>query len=275
MFKKLTLHSTNHIWLGFLIVSLTLIATTTTNFLQTSQAMAQQRGIKVKAITKDGQGIDLYRNSYALVVGVSNYTNGWPDLPNAVNDAREVRSELQKQGFSVTLLENPTAAQFKNRIEDFIASKGLDPHNRLLFYFAGHGHTIKKSYGGDIGYIVPADAPLPRVDRAGFLRKAISMENFNTYARNIDAKHALFLFDSCFSGSIFALSRAVPDAISYKTSQPVRQFITAGKEDEQVPDRSIFKSQFIAALQGEADKDRDGYVTGTEVGMFLQDKVRT
>ena len=99
------------------------------------------------------------------------------------------------------------------------------------------------------------------------------MESFNTYARNIDAKHVLYIFDSCFSGSIFALSRAVPEAINYMTSKPVRQFITAGSENEQVPDRSIFKSQFIAAMRGEADNDRDGYVTGTELGMFLQSKV--
>lgn len=99
------------------------------------------------------------------------------------------------------------------------------------------------------------------------------MENFNTYAREINAKHVLFLFDSCFSGSIFALSRAVPDIISYKTSLPVRQFITAGSADETVPDKSIFKQLFLAALQGEGDTNRDGYVTGNELGEFLQTKV--
>ena len=232
-----------------------------------------QRGIQVKAITGDGQSIDLYSNSYALVVGVSNYTNGWPVLPNAANDAREVGRELQKHGFEVYSLDNPTSTQLKNGIETFIATYGLDPDSRLLLYYAGHGHTIKKSYGGNVGYIVPTDAPDPGVYMTGFLRKAISMERFNTYARDINSKHVLYLFDSCFSGSIFALSRAVPEAITYKTSRHVRQFITAGSEDEQVPDRSVFKSQLIAAIRGEADKDQDGYVTGTELGMFLQDRV--
>src|SRR5205085_11681819 len=86
-------------------------------------------------------------------------------------------------------------------------------------------------------------------------------------------KHALFLFDSCFSGSLFALSRAVPDNIGYKTSRPVRQFITSGSADETVPDRSIFREQFIAAIEGEADANHDGYVTGSELGDFLQDRV--
>jgi len=81
------------------------------------------------------------------------------------------------------------------------------------------------------------------------------------------------LFDSCFSGSIFALGRAIPENISYKTSKPVRQFITAGSADEQVPDESVFRSQFVAALQGEGDADQDGYLTGVELGEFLQSKV--
>ncbi len=234
---------------------------------------AQNRGVTIVAKTPDGHQIDLYRASYALVVGVSDYIHGWPDLSNAVNDAREVQAALEQQGFVVTLVENPTSTQLESAIKDFISSRGQGKDDRLLFYFAGHGHTEKKSYGGDIGYIVPADTPLPDADRAGFLKKAISMESFNTYARNIDAKHALFLFDSCFSGSIFALSRALPAAISYKTSQPVRQFITAGGENEQVPDRSIFKQQFVAALAGEGDSNGDGYITGTELGEFLQTKV--
>src|SRR6185436_11980520 len=80
-------------------------------------------------------------------------------------------------------------------------------------------------------------------------------------------------FDSCFSGAIFALSRAVPDYITYKTSRPVRQFITSGQADETVSDVSIFRQQLVAALQGEADQDGDGYVTGAELGEFLQQKV--
>ena len=234
---------------------------------------AQQRGIQVKVVTQAGQSVDLYRESYALVIGVSDYTHGWPRIPNAVRDAREVGDELKKHGFHITLLENPTSARLKEGIEKFIASYGLDEHHRLLFYFAGHGHTVKKAYGSNVGYIVPSDAPDPNTDSGGFVMKAVSMERFNTYARDINARHVLYLFDSCFSGSIFALSRAAPEAITYKINQHVRQFITAGSEDEQVPDQSIFKSQFIAAIRGEADNNQDGYVTGTELGMFLQDKV--
>jgi len=85
---------------------------------------AQQRGIKIKVIAKNGSSIPLYSGSYALVVGISNYTNGWPRLPNAVQDALDVKNELEGKGFSVTLLKNPTSAQLKNGITRFISTHG-------------------------------------------------------------------------------------------------------------------------------------------------------
>ena len=40
-----------------------------------------------------------------------------------------------------------------------------------------------------------------------------------------------------------------------------------------MPDQSIFRSQFVAALEGEGDSNGDGYLSGTELGEFLQDSV--
>jgi len=124
-----------------------------------------------------------------------------------------------------------------------------------------------------MGYIVPVDAPNPNSDPTGFKKKAIPMQQFDTWAKGIEARHALFLFDSCFSGSIFNVTRAVPDNIGEKTMKAVRQFITSGSAEEQVPDKSIFRDQFIAGISGEADRGGDGYVTGAELGEFLDERV--
>jgi uncharacterized protein DUF1566 len=40
-----------------------------------------------------------------------------------------------------------------------------------------------------------------------------------------------------------------------------------------VPDRSMFKRCLLLGLEGDADLTRDGYVTGTELGLYLSDKV--
>lgn len=220
-----------------------------------------------------GEEVHLYKSSHALIIGVSNYTNGWPSLRGVMKDVAAVKDALEEQGFHIVTIIDPSFDELGNAFSSFITKYGMDPESRLIFYFAGHGHTVKTSYGEEMGYIIPSDAPNPNIDRNGFLARALAMQQIEVYAKQIQSKHALFLFDACFSGSIFAISRAVPENISYKTAKPVRQFITSGSADETVPDESVFRQQFISALKGEADVNRDGFVTGTELGEFLQEKV--
>ncbi len=57
--------------------------------------------------------------------------------------------------------------------------------------------------------------------------------------------------------------------------KPVRQFLTAGDADETVPAKSIFTPLFIRALEREADVvNRDGYVTGWELGLFMRQNLK-
>ena len=238
-----------------------------------SVAARQNRGQGVKLKVGNGEEVQLYEGSYALVIGVSDYTQGWPKLPGVKTDVAEVKKVLETQGFLVQTAADPTHAQFKERMERFIGEYGYTGGNRLLVYFAGHGHTGKSADGREMGYIVPADAPLPDKDDRRFRQLAISMDQVEGYARQIEAKHALFVFDSCFSGSLFTTTRSIPPVISKLTAQPVRQFITAGTEQQIVPDKSLFREQFVEGLQGAADRNQDGYITASELAMYLQEKV--
>ena len=231
------------------------------------------RGVNLIIKDSTGQTLTYYKNSYALVVGVSDYTNGWPDLPNAISDATEVGKCLTRHGFKIESLFNPTKSELNKALEDFIFQHGQFEDTRLIFYFAGHGHSITMPYGGKLGYIVPTDAPLPDQNKTDFMQKAISMQEFDKDARQIQARHVLYIFDSCFSGSIFALTRSAPKPIDQYIKYHVRQFITAGKEHEEVPDESIFTKQLITALNGAGDIIKDGYITGSELGLYLQENV--
>ena len=245
-------------------------------WLGSALAVAESRGTVVRIPGPDGKEVALYQGSHALLIGASAYTNGWPKLPQVPDDLRAVRAVLERQGFAVTEVIDPDHRALRRAFDEFINAHGADEDskdNRLLFYFAGHGHTLDESFGGKMGYILPVDTPPPQRDPAGFRATALDMHQIEVYARRIQAKHALFLFDSCFSGSIFALSRGIPEPISYKAARPVRQFITSGGADEKVPDESIFRAQWVAALNGEGDLTGDGYVTGAELGLFLEDTV--
>ncbi|MEZ4766438.1 MAG: hypothetical protein R3C26_25580 [Calditrichia bacterium] len=143
-------------------------------------------------------------------------------------------------------------------------------------------NSMELAQGINMGYIIPADAPMPPepdeddpVKRANFKQGALDMDAFFNYSRRIESKHVLFIFDSCFSGSMFSTMRGSPSAtVLNAAKEPVRQFITAGDANETVPDVSIFKQQFLRALNGDADTaPKDGYLTGTELGLFLKDRV--
>jgi len=234
------------------------------------------RGREYQISVQDRQGntYELYAGSYALIIGNDKYLNGWQFLPGVADDIDEVVKVLGKHGFEITSYSNLDKQALLKAIEDFIDKNGSAPGNRLLFYYAGHGHTLtSKTSGVKTGYIVPIDAPDPVVDEAGFKSKAIDMQQFQLFCTRIESKHALFVFDSCFAGTIFSTERGAPEAISQYISYPVREFITSGDADEKVTDESIFRSQFVDGLEGKADLDGDGYITGTELGYFLNKNV--
>jgi TonB family protein len=245
------------------------------SFLFTFQAMAA-----IQVVVRDSGGseelIELYSNYHALVIGASDYQTGWRDLPNAVSDAREVSALLKDLGWNVDLLENPDGKTLNLKLNDLIVSTASDQEKAVLVWFSGHGHTEVRADGSPFGYLVPVDSPDPYSDRAGFLGTAISMDRIKSVSTQLRAKHVLMMFDSCFSGTLFSATRAMSPSpyIKRKVEGQVRQYITAGQAEETVPDRSVFKQSFIDGVQdGEADFNQDGYITGTELGSYLTEKV--
>ncbi|WP_321492922.1 caspase family protein [uncultured Desulfobacter sp.] len=232
----------------------------------TSFSALSQLSIK----TESGQTVGFFNESHALLIGVSDYRNGWPDLESIPGDIKLLEKTLKARGFIVQTVKDPDGKTLKQAYESFINAYGYNPENRLLFYFAGHGHTMDD---GSRGYLVPVDAPIPYKDPSNFKRKALDMNQIISWCRQMDAKHALFLFDSCFSGTIFKQRDLpkMPPQISMLTGKPVRQFITAGSAGESVPAKSTFTPAFVDALTyGTADLNKDGFITGTELGVYLQ-----
>jgi hypothetical protein len=240
-------------------------------------AFTASRGILVKTLTTAGSArqIKLYSGYHALVVGCGDYRAGWPQLPHPVADAREVAATLKQLDWEVELLEDPGWDRLDTALNRLITGPGRVKDKAVLFWFSGHGHTLEEADGTKLGYIVPVDAPMPAKDEIGFMRRAIDMRQIETVAKRIRSKHVLMVFDSCFSGALFTMVRAAPSHyIEEKITEPVREFITAGRENEKVPDRSVFKVVFIQGIKdGYADFNRDGYVTGEELGAYLQEKV--
>jgi uncharacterized caspase-like protein len=236
---------------------------------------AQTRSASLEVRTQDGEQVARFGEAYALVIGESSYNNGWNRLPGVKRDVAAVKQLFEEMGFHVETIQDANSDDLDRSIRNFLNKYGYIKDARLILYYAGHGETLTLSTNSEMGYIVPIDAPLPSRDERGFKQKAIAMDQFKTWAKTYDSRHILFIFDSCFSGTVFrSAGKATPPAISRQIAQPVRQFITAGTANEEVPDESVFRKQLESGLRfGLADANNDGYVSGTELGLFLYDTV--
>ena len=245
-----------------------------TAYLTSSSVLNAQSNSKAIEITdKDGKPTIIYKESHALVIWAGNYKH-WSRLNNVEAEAKDVVKTLEQRGFKVTTIGNPTGEELRSAIKNFIDNYGYKPDNRLVIFFTGHGYTRNRTKG----YLVPVDArdPTSRRNEQDFLRVALPMQQIITWARLIEAKHVLFVFDSCFSGTVFKAKAPPKPGEAYIRdiiAKPVRQFIAAGDVDQEVPAKSIFTPLFIRGLEGEADYTRDGYVTGSELGVYLTQRL--
>jgi len=213
--------------------------------------------------------VQLYGESHALVIGIDAYAAGWPRLRNAIKDAELVAAELEAHGFQVAFHADLDAEGLRRTLKEFFVLKGAQPNARLLVWFAGHGHSDQGE-----GFLVPVDAPAP--GDPSFALYALPMRDFGTLVRLAKSKHVLAIFDSCFSGTIFEARAGIPPAaITQATLLPVREFLSSGDTDQVVSDNGSFREMFLRALRGEdqSDANGDGYLTGTELGAFMSDRV--
>ena len=246
--------------------------------LMTSTSFSSNRGISVEARIPGGgeKKISLYSGYHALVIGCGNYRDpSLGQLKGAIRDAKEVDRALRKLGFKTKLVLNPDSEGLENAFYDFAGGPGSDPDKAIFIFFAGHGHTLPQADGTPLGYIVPVDAPNPNEKPGRFMSRAMSMSEIADVSQLIQSKHVLMVFDSCFSGAIFRSRDLTPSPyIREQVAEPVRAFIAAGRENERVPDQSVFKTCLIQGLVDRyADLNNDGFITGEELGLYLKKEV--
>jgi hypothetical protein len=96
--------------------------------------------------------VDVSQKRLALVIGNSAYQHGGT-LRNPINDARAMKTALEKLGFTVMKCENCSQNDMKRMIDDF-GSK-LQNYDVGLFFYAGHGIQVNGN-----NYLVPVDSKL-------------------------------------------------------------------------------------------------------------------
>lgn len=223
----------------------------------------------------------LINHGHALLIGVSAYTDPrWPALPNIRREIATLDRGLSQHFEHIDTLIDPTTQQIRNSLYQLTQQIGRSSSERLFVYYAGHGFTDARS--GFTGYITGSDTPAYDVNRDGAILNSVSMREFDDDMRSTAARQVMAVFDSCFSGTIFtnrSLEQSPPvriDPIAVEFDlirRPVRAYISAGRANEAVPANSKLAELFLAGIEGAADKYNNGFVTGTDLGIFLQNAV--
>lgn len=136
--------------------------------------------------------------NFLIVIGINKYQS-WPQLYNAVQDAKGVDTVLTRNyrfdPENTTLLVDEEATRFN--IYEALRShiEKITPQDNLLIYFSGHGYFDKLL---NEGYWVPVDAS--KNDVSSYVPNSQILK----IIENINSQHTFLVADACFSGSLFA-----------------------------------------------------------------------
>ena len=223
--------------------------------------------------------------SLVVVIGINKYTH-WRTLNNAVQDALGMQQTLiDKLGFTAPIAPLTDDAATQEAIEALVEEQLrelLKEDDSLVLFFAEHGHT-RIDQDSETGYVIPADARMPDGAKEHW-GDYIRLNHWLEEVAELPARHILVVLDACHSG--FALGNA---ANIYRSAERFRadinrdrsrKVITSAKQDQlaldggPVPGHSLFTGTLINGFNwGEADIDGNGFITSSELGLYLQQKV--
>jgi hypothetical protein len=163
-----------------------------------AEATARRLAAQAKERARDSaQPVDqpnVAARNHALVIGNNDYRY-LPGLKTAVGDARDVARMLTSRyafrAEDTTLLINANRRAILGALEEL--RRRVQPDDRLLIYYAGHGQIDAVT---DEGFWQPVDA------EPGLQFTWIANDDVRRYLKGMPAKHVLVLADSCFSGTL-------------------------------------------------------------------------
>lgn len=227
--------------------------------------------------------------AYVAVIGIDRYRT-WDRLYNAVSDAKGALKLFAGLGFELVAPalfdESATGDALRRLVVDDLF--GLGENDSLVLFFAGHGHTVARTYGGSSvrdGYLIPADGDRPGGRAASWIR----LESWLTEITRIPAKHILVILDACHSGLALGpilrwrsrgMENARREPLEQLRARRSRRIITSALDDQlamdggPVPSHSLFTGCLIEAMTGGLVASAGHQiVTGSEIGHYVQRRV--
>ncbi|MBD1996723.1 GUN4 domain-containing protein [Leptolyngbya sp. FACHB-541] len=215
----------------------------------------------------------------ALLIGVSEYTDGLNPLPSAVRDVaalRQVLHDPQIGGFDeVTVLSNPERQDMADRLYDFFTNSKKD--DLLLLFFSGHG--VVNEWGS---FHLASRSTRKQQDKL-MPTTAIAASEIQSWMASSRARRQLVILDCCFAGGfakgITAKGEGTIDIRSQLGGEG-RAILTAATStqyafEQEGLELSIYSHYLVEGLaKGAADLDDDGHISVQELHEYVAKKVK-
>jgi uncharacterized caspase-like protein len=182
-----------------------------------------------------------------LIIGNEAYRH-FTRLRSPLADAHAMANVLSRDyGFDVRTLENATRYEMLSALSDLRREAKQSDH--VLVYYAGHGYLDEATARG---YWLPVDAERDNI------ANWVSTNDITDVLAGLQARHALILADSCFSGTLLRSDPTV--AIDERESllrklaaRRSRSIMTSGGlepvSDAGAGNHSIFAAALLKALR--------------------------
>jgi len=217
----------------------------------------------------------------ALLIATSDYND--PALRQLrapgrdASDLAEVLGTPQIGGFAVQTLINARCVELLEAIEEFCADRR--PDDQLLIYLSCHGVL------DDRGRLYYAATDTRRQRTAA---TAVAAAWLNERLEDCRARSQIVILDCCHSGAFASGAKGQPDLALEQRFAPIgrgRLVLTASRSTEYSFEgdqasgdgvQSVFTRAIVDGLRtGDADRDKDGLITVTDMYHHVYERVRS
>jgi branched-chain amino acid transport system substrate-binding protein len=215
---------------------------------------------------------------FALLIGVSEYSEGLRSISSATQDIEAMRRVLEHPDMGafdqVTVLSNPDKGSMERAVEDLFTNRQRD--DLVLLYFSGHGLKDQTAE-------FCLSARDTERDQNGELRIStiLAASKLNKYMNNSRSQRQMIILDCCFSG---ALVQGMPIKGELNIQEELggkgRAILTSSSPIEysfesEDKDLSIYTKYLVEGIEtGAADKDGDQLISVNELHEYASERVK-
>lgn len=226
------------------------------------------------------------RNKWALVVGISKFSDASLNLNFTGKDAKDLSAIIVDPSYGRfpssnvhTLTETVTTRRLKQELNWLARMAG--PDDLVLIFLATHG-TSRSQDTADVNYVVTSDTELK--DQDVLFATAVGMVELSDVVRTrIRARRTVILLDTCHSGGAgtanreraLEVSEASPSAsLLDRIGQGVgRAIVSSSQENQNSYEGSPFQNGYFTHFLVEALRKDNGMDTIQQMFAYIKDEV--